>query len=107
MMAILARSDVLLNRPIERRPFGLLRFERYPAGRERRAGLAGIGHAIEAEPGKPGPAGMGTDGADLPLARHHWNAAVGHEAIGRHRHDPVARRAAMLHARHHLLADIT
>ena len=34
------------------------------------------------------------------------DAGVGREAVGRDRHDAGARGAAMLHARHHLLADV-
>ena len=44
--------------------------------------------------------------ADLLVARHHRHAGVGRKAVVGDRHDAVARGAAMLHARHDLLADI-
>ena len=67
---------------------------------------ARIGDAVEAQHRKPAVAGMRAGDADLLVAGHHRHAGVGGEAFRRDRHDAVSRGAAMLHARHHLLADI-
>ena len=66
-----------------------------------------VGDAVEAQHRKP--AACRRDEPVTPtvlVAGHHRHAGVGREAFGRDRHDAVARGAAMLHARHHLLADI-
>ena len=54
------------------------------------------------------PAALGgrAERADLLLAGHHRQAGGGRELVIGDRHDAAARAAAMLDARHHLLADI-
>src|SRR6187455_3448691 len=95
-----------LPRPIELRPVGLARLDGDAACSERRSCGARIGNAIEAQHGKAAVSCVRARDANLSVAGHHRDAGVWRKVAGVNRYDAVSRGAAMLHARHHLLADV-
>ena len=89
------------------RPVRLDETDRHAAGGERlrRCAIASATRSRR-NSATPRPGGGRAHGADLAFAGRDRGAGFGRGAVVAHRHGAGARGAAMLHPRHHLLADI-
>ncbi len=84
---------------------GSLISTRNGAGLQVDALLAELGRAIETQKRQPAPVLDGAELADLDAARHDLRSGLRQRRLSHDGHHPLARYAAVLHARDDLLAD--